>query len=80
MIDNLLIVVHAFAWCAPEDTNKTHREKTRWELHKNTISYFEQILEPTPQETTIVQPLTSHLKNYPSKTDKTCRTLFEKQR
>ena len=48
------------------DANKTHAEKTRWELYKYATGYFEQILEVTPDETTAVQPLTSYLKN-PSK-------------
>ena len=29
------------------DANKTHRENTRRELHKNAMSYLEQILETT---------------------------------
>ena len=60
-------------------TYKTHREKARWELHKNAVSYLEQILEATPHETTAVLPLTSHLKNYSNKTNKTCGILLEKQ-
>ena len=42
--------------------------------------YFEQILEAAPHKTTPVQPLTSHLKNHPSKMNKICGTLLEKQR
>ena len=61
------------------DTNKTHGEKTRGKLHKNSTSYFEQILETTPNETTAIWPLISSRKNYPSKMNKTCRTLLEKQ-
>ena len=61
------------------DANKMHREKARWELYKNATSYFEQILEVTPHKTIAAQPLTSHLKNHPSKTNKTCGTLLEKQ-
>ena len=61
------------------DANKTHREKARWELHKNSSSYFEQIFEATFHKTTAVQPLTFHLKNHPSKMNKTCWTLLEKQ-
>ena len=52
--------------------NKTHREKARWELHKNDTSYFEQILEAKPHETTAARPLTSHLKKHPYKTKKIC--------
>ena len=36
-------------------------------------------LKATPHETTAVWPLTSYLENHPSKTNKTCRTLLEKQ-
>ena len=46
------------------DANKTHREKARWELHKNAMYNSEQILEATPHKTAAVQPLTSHFKNY----------------
>ena len=42
------------------------------------LNYFLQILEPTPQETA-VWVLTSNLKNHPSKGNKTCSTLLEKQ-
>ena len=57
------------------NANKIHREKTRWEIHKNATSYLEQILE-----TIAVQPLISHFKNHPSKTNNKCRTLLEKLR
>ena len=71
--------VSTTVWMHHMDTNKAHGEKARWELHKNAISYFEQILETIPHETTAVWPLTSHLKNHPRKTNKTCGTLMEKQ-
>ena len=57
------------------DARKTHKEKPRWELHKNATSYSEQRKEAT----TAVWPLTSHLKNHPNKTNMTCKTLLEKQ-
>ena len=56
------------------NANKTHGEKTRLELHWNTKSYFEQILEVTPYETATVLPLTSHLKSHASKTNKANET------
>ena len=56
-----------------------HREKARWELHKNAIGYLEQIQKATPYETTAVQPLTSYHKKHLSKTNKTCEMLFEKR-
>ena len=57
-----------------------HREKARWELHKNSIRYFEQILEIPYHKTKAVWSLTSHLTNHPCKINKTCRSLLEKQR
>ena len=59
------------------DANKMHKEKARWNLHKNATSYIEQILEATAN-TTAVWPLTSRLKNHLYKTNKTCGTLLEK--
>ena len=32
------------------DADKTYREKAWWELHKNAMSYIEQILEATTHE------------------------------
>ena len=61
------------------DANATDWEKARWELHENTTGYFWLILEATPRKATVVRPLTSPLKNHPSKTSKTCGTLLEKQ-
>ena len=51
----------------------------RWDLYKNATSYFEQIIEATPNVTTVVFPLISHLENHPRKTYKKCRTLLQKQ-
>ena len=53
--------------------NKTYTELVRWELQKNVMSYFEQILEATLHETTAVQPLTYNLKNHPRDTDRESR-------
>ena len=61
------------------DAKKMYREKVRWELYKNPTSYLEKILEATPYKTTAVWPLTTHLKNHPSKTNKTYGTQQEKQ-
>ena len=60
------------------DANKTDGENVRRELHKNSTSYFEQILGATPYETAAVWPPTSHLKNHPSKTNKIYVALLEK--
>ena len=54
-------------------------EKARQEPHKSVTCCFEQILEATPYKTAIVPPLTSHLTNNPSKMNKSCRALREKQ-
>ena len=62
------------------DAKETLRENARWELHKNDSSYIKQILETTPHNTRAVRPFTSSLWNHPSKVNKTCETLLEKQR
>ena len=59
------------------NTNKTHGEKARWELHKYAMCCFELILEATPNKTAAVWPPTSHLKNHQSKMNKTSGTLLE---
>ena len=43
------------------DADLAYREKARQELHKNAMSYTEQILEATSHKTAAVQPPTSHL-------------------
>ena len=48
--------------------------RTRWELHKNAICSFEQILEATPYKIAALRPLTSYPTNHPSKISKTCWT------
>ena len=50
------------------DVNETYGEKAWWELHKNAMCHFEQILEAIPHKTVPVLPLSSHLWNHPSKT------------
>ena len=59
--------------------NKTYRDKAKRQIHKKTTSYAEQILEVTPNETTAIQPLTTHLKNHWSQLNKTYEALLEKQ-
>ena len=63
-------------WMHPMDTNNMHWVKTREELLKNAMYYFEEIQDTTPQTTVAVQPLTSSLTNHSSKT---CWALLEKQ-
>ena len=69
--------VNTTIWMHHIDANK---KKARWKLLKNTVSYFEQIQEETPNKTAAVLPLTFHLKNYPSRSNKTSRILLEKRR
>ena len=61
------------------DTKKMHKETASWEQHKNATCYVELIQEAAPNETTAVWSLTSYLKNYPGKMNKTCGTLLENQ-
>ena len=61
------------------DANKTHREKTRWELDKNAVRYLQQLLEVTPNKIAAVQPPTSNLTNHSSKINKICKAQLEKQ-
>ena len=70
--------VSTTAWMHHMDAYKTHEEKVRWQLHKNATSCFEQVLETTLHKTAAVQPLTSHFKNHPSKTNKTWEIFLEK--
>ena len=46
--------------------NKMLKKKNRWELPKDAVCRFEQILEATPLKTAVVQPLTSHLTSHAS--------------
>ena len=61
------------------DADKTLRGKAWWDLHKNATSYIDQILEVKPHETIAVRPLTFHLKNHSSQTNKTRGTPLKKQ-
>ena len=42
------------------DADKAYREKARLELHQNTMSYIEQILEAAPHKTAAVRTPKSH--------------------
>ena len=61
------------------DANKT-REKARWELQKNAMCCFKQILEATLDKTEAVWPLTSYLTNHLSKMNKTYGGITEEAR
>ena len=60
------------------DSNETHGEKARLKLRKNITRWYEQILEEAPHKTVVVWPLTSHLTNHHSKTNKTWWVQLEK--
>ena len=64
--------ISTIVWLHHLDSNETFAEKDRWELHKNTVCYSEQILEVAPYKTAAIRPLTSHLTNYLSKVNKSC--------
>ena len=70
---------HFYCMDTPHGCWQTVLRKGRRELHKNATSYTEQIQETTSHETTVVRSLTSHLKNHPNKTNKTCGTVLENQ-
>ena len=71
--------INTTVWMYHMDIIKTHGHKTRWELYKNAICCFEQILETTLHKIATGWPLTSHLKNHPSKTNRICGALLEEQ-
>ena len=48
-------------WMHHMDVGEKFREKATQELHKNAMSYIEQILEATSHKTTVVRPSTSYL-------------------
>ena len=48
-------------WMYHMDTDEEYREKARWEMHKNAMSYIEQILEATSHKKAAVQPPNSYL-------------------
>ena len=62
------------------DFKKTVGEKAWWERYKDNACCLEKILEAAFSKTAIVRSLTFHFTNNPSKKNKTCWTLLEKQR
>ena len=53
-------------WMHYMDVNKTYGEKAWRQLHKNSVSNIEQVLEAAPHKAAAVRPLTTHHENYPS--------------
>ena len=63
-----------------KDTNKTHREKARWEPHNNVAYCLEQILEAASIKTAAVEPPASHFTNSSNTMNKTFEAVLKKQR
>ena len=60
-------------------TSTKRMEKKAWrQLHKNTASNIEQVLEAAPNQAAAVRPHNTHHKNYLSLTNQTGGTLQEK--
>ena len=45
---------------------KMYGEKAWWQLHKNSASNIEQVLQAVPHKAAAVRPPTTYHKNYPS--------------
>ena len=70
--------VSTTVWMHHLYSNETHGEKVTWELHKNVMCCFEQILEAASHKTAVVWLLNSHLTSHTSKMNKTYWALLEK--
>ena len=53
-------------------------EKAKWELYKDAVYCFKQILEAAPHKTAVIWLLASHLTNNLNKTNKISQPLLEK--
>ena len=53
-------------WMHYMNANRAAEEKAWRQLHKNTASNIEQVLEAAPYKTAAVRPPTTHHKNYPN--------------
>ena len=53
-------------WMHYMDANKTAREETRWQLHKNAACNPQQVLAEAPHETPTVRPPAPYLEIYSS--------------
>ena len=70
-----LVVVSTIVSVYHLDFNEMLGEKAKWELHKDDVYCFEQILEAALHKTAALWPFTSHIANHPSKMSKTWLTL-----
>ena len=57
--------VHTTLWMHHMDADQAYREKAWWQLHTNSKSYIEEILEVTSNKTVAVRATTTHLENPP---------------
>ena len=60
------------------NSNETPGEKAWWELHKNAMCCFEQILGEGSHKTATVRPPAFYLTNHPNNPNKTCWILLVK--
>ena len=65
-VDALILLNRCTTWTP----TKMHEEKAWWELYKNAMCCFEEILKATHHKPATVWPLTSNLTSHPSKTIK----------
>ena len=61
------------------NSDKMHREKARWELRKNALHTFEQMLEAAPHKKATAQLPAFYLTNHSSKIHMTFRALLNNQ-
>ena len=57
-------------WLSHVDSKETFEEKVWWELHKNAMTCFEQILQTTNRKEAAVRKLFSYLRTHPGKMNK----------
>ena len=67
--------VSTATWMHHMDTDKAYGEKAWWQLHKNTTSCIEQILEATSHKTASGWSPTTYHENHPNEMNQTCGTL-----
>ena len=60
------VTIDTAIWMHYMDANKTAREETRWQLHKNAACNPEQVLAATPHKTPTVRPPAPYHENYSS--------------
>ena len=71
--------VDTAVWMHYLDSKKTAGKEARRQLHKNVAINIEQVLAATAHKASSIRTPASHLENYPSQKNQTCRTMLEKQ-